>query len=162
MKFGKIDIKKNKKASLIEITVVSIVLIAFGIYYSPNFMHQQIVMKAAKIKADNSVFTSRALEEFAQNTSAKPTDVAKKVSEELNLTAKNPYDKKAPAYTFEANCKGCNSIECDDELSMIILTTYDKTGDLVARTVIKPPSFVVYAKDEEPKNKSWFDNLLKK
>ena len=34
---------------------------------------------------------------------------------------------------------------------MIILTTYDKKGDLIARTVIKPPSFVTYNKSDDEK-----------
>ena len=52
------------------------------------------------------------------------------------------------SFTFDTNCKGCNSVEYDDKLTMIILTTYNKRGDLIARTVIKPPSFVTYTKSE--------------
>ena len=68
------------------------------------------------------------LEEFSQNKDAKPSIVTQKVADELNLIAKNPYDKKAKAYTFDINCKACNSIEYDDNLSMVILTTYNKKG----------------------------------
>ena len=108
-------------------------------------------MKAAKIKADNAVFASKVLEEFAQDKNAKPSVVTQKIADELNLIAKNPYDRKAKAYTFDINCKGCNSIEYDDNLSMVILTTYNKRGELIARTVIKPPSFVTYNKMDEKK-----------
>ena len=95
------------------------------------------------------MFTSKALEEFAVDVNAKPSKVAQKVADELNLTGKNPYNKKAPAFTFDNACKGCNAVEYDDKLTMIILTTYNKRGDLMSRTVIKPPSFVTYAKGDE-------------
>ena len=148
MKLGKIDFCKIKKITAIEITTVVLAFVALGVYYSPNFMHKQETMKAAKIKADNAIFTSKALEEFAKNKSAKSSEIAQKILDELNLTTINPYNKKAPAYTFEINCKACNSVEYDDNLSMIILTTYNKKGELIARTVIKPPSFVTYTKED--------------
>ena len=147
-KIKKINFCNIKKITAIEIVVSAIVLIAIGIYYSPNFTNKQEVMMAAKIKADSAMFTSKSLEEFAQNKNAKPSDVAQKVADELNATGKNPYDKKAQAFTFDTNCKGCNSVEYDDKLTMIILTTYNKRWDLIARTVIKPPSFVTYTKSE--------------
>ena len=151
MKQVKIDFSKVKKITLIEVIVLILVLIGVGIFYSPYFIQKQETMKAAKIKADNAIFTSRALEEFAQNKNIKSSDVAKKLVENLNSTMKNPYDKKKPAYTFEQNCFGCNNVSYDDEANMILLTTYDKKGELVARTVIKPPSFVVYSKYDKNK-----------
>lgn len=151
MKIGKIDLCKIKKVTAIELITVTIALIAGGIYYSPRFMQNQEVMKAAKIKSDNAIFTSKVLEEFASNKEAKSSDVAQKILDELNEKSKNPYDKKAAAYTFDTKCKGCSSVEYDDSLEMIILTTYNKKGDLIARTVIKPPSFVTYTKENENK-----------
>ena len=103
-------------------------------------------MAAAKIKNDNQIFISKSLEEFASDKKAKPSEIAKKVSDELNVVTVNPYNKKSQAYTFEKGCKGCNIVEFDDAMEMIILTTYDKKGELIARTVIKPPSFVTYNK----------------
>ena len=148
----KINFNKIKKITAIELVVVALVLICGGIYYSPKFYKKQEVMMAGKIKADNAVFTSKALEEFALNTKAKPSDIAQKVSDELNLINVNPYDKSAQAFTFDTDCKGCNSVEYDDKLTMIILTTYDKKGVMVARTVIKPPSFVTYNKTDNENN----------
>lgn len=145
MKFD-FNLCKIKKITAIETIVLMIVVVGVGIYYSPHFMQKQEVMMAAKIKADNAIFTSKALEEFAQDKKAKPSDVAQRVSEQLNAVSVNPYDKANDAYTFELNCKACNSVEYNDELSMIILTSYDKKGTMMARTVIKPPSFVSYNK----------------
>ncbi len=143
---------KIKKITAIELSVVMIVLICVGIYYSPRLWHKQDVMMAAKIKVDNAVFASKILEEFAQNKNIKSSEVAQKITDELNKVEVNPYNKKEVAYTFEKNCKGCNSVEFDDELSMVILTSYNKKGELLARTVIKPPSFVTYNKaDDENK-----------
>ena len=149
MKLGKIDFSKIKKLTAIEITTVAIAFIALSIYYYPHFFNKKEVMAAAKIKADNAIFTSKALEEFSSNKDIKSSDVAQKVSEELNQTTVNPFNKKEKAFTFEQDCKGCNNIEYNDDLKMIILTTYDKKGELIARTVIKPPSFVTYNKQDD-------------
>ena len=135
---------KIKKITAVEIFVAIIVLFGIGIYYSPRYFKKNEVMMASKLKADGAVFTSKVLEEFAQNKNAKSSEVAQKITDELNKIEVNPFDKKALAYTFEKNCKGCNSVEYDDNLSMIILTSYNKKGELLARTVIKPPSFVSY------------------
>ena len=136
----------KKKFLTVGVSLVLIMLIVFGFYFVPKMIAKRDVMAAAKIKADNQVFVSKSLEEFEADKNAKPSDVAKKVSDELNVATINPYDKKSEAYTFETTCKGCNSVEFDDTLQMIILTTYDKKGELIARTVIKPPSFVTYNK----------------
>lgn len=138
-----------RKTVKIEITVLILAFIALGVYYIPGFNQKQEVMKAAKIKADNTVFTQKALDKFANEKNIKASIVAQTVMDELNQTAQNPYDKNTKPYTFEKECKGCNSIETDDALEMIILTTYDKKGDLIGRTVIKPPSFVTYSSKEE-------------
>ena len=148
MKTDKFKISK-KTIFLAEIILGVCAVCALSVYYLPQILHNKEVMAASKIKADNSVFISKSLEEFEGNKNAKPSEVAKKVSEELNSSTINPYNKKADAYTFETECKGCNSVEFDDVSEMIILTTYDKKGDLIARTVIKPPSFVTYNKDVE-------------
>ena len=150
-KLGKIDFCKIKKVTAIEITTLMLAFIALGIYYAPRYMNDKEVMMAAKIKSDNAVFTSKALQAFANDEKILPSVVAQKISDELNETTINPYDKKAKAYTFDMECKGCNAVEYDDKLTMIILTTYNKKGDLIARTVIKPPSFVTFDKFEEKK-----------
>ncbi len=141
----------NKKIIFVEVVTLVLALGALAIYFSPRFLNNREVMMAAKIKSDNAVFTSKALEEFAQNKDAKSSEVAQKVLDELNEKGTNPYNRKIPPYTFETNCKGCSSVQFDDDTEMIIVTTYDKKGVLVARTVIKPPSFVTYLKPSESK-----------
>ena len=145
MKIGKFEINK-KTVALAEIILGVSAVAALGVYYIPQLVEKQEVMAAAKIQNGNQVFITKSLEEFSANKKIKSSEVAKKVSEELNSTTVNPYNKKADAYTFETECKGCNSVEFDDTLEMIILTTYNKKGELIARTVIKPPSFVTYNK----------------
>jgi len=140
---------KIKKITAIEIFVAVIILVAVGIYYSPHFMQEKEIRMAAKIKTDNSIFISKVLQEFAQNKNAKTSEVAKKVAQELNSVSVNYFDKKEEAYTFESQCRGCNSIEYNDEQSMIIVSTFNKKGEMLARTVIKPPSFVTYVKSAD-------------
>lgn len=144
---------KIKKITVIEIIVALIVVLALGIYFCPKFLNSKELRIQAKVKAQNAIYTSKALEEFAVDKNAKASAVALKVMEELNAVEVSPFNKKEKAYTNEKNCTACNSIEIDDAASMIIITTYDKKGDLMARTVIKPPSFVTYNKmDDEKKD----------
>ena len=151
MKIGSIDFCKIKKITVIEIIVLIMFFGAIGIYYSPHFMYKKEARYAAKIKSDNAIFTARVIEEFAKNKDAKASDVAKKVADNLNQISKNPYNKKSPAYTFEKDCVGCNNVSYDDNTQMITLTTFNKKNELILRTVIKPPSFVVYSKFDEEK-----------
>lgn len=142
-----------KKITVIELTTALLALFALGIYFLPNMINKKEDMILAKIKSDNAIFTSKVLELFAKNPNQKPSQIAQTVLDELNTISKNPYDKNLKAYTFEKDCKGCSSVEYDDKLIMVIVTTYDKKGDLIARTVIKPPSFVTYLKSDEDSKK---------
>ena len=151
MKLGNIDFCKIKKITLIEIVVLAIAFSAIGIYYSPHFMYKKEERMAAKIKSDNAIFTARVIEEFAIDKNAKASVVAKKVADNLNKIAKNPYNKKKSAYTFEKDCVGCNCVTYDDKTQMITLTTLNNKNELILRTVIKPPSFVVYSKFDDEK-----------
>ncbi len=145
MKIGKFEV--NKKTIIIaEITFVVFAIIILAAYYIPQIIAKQKANLSSKIKENNQVFISKALEEFSNSKDLKPSEIAKKVSDELNSVTVNPFNKKKEAYTFEKDCKSCGSVEFDDELNMIILTTYNQQGELVARTVIKPPSFVTYNK----------------
>lgn len=147
MKLGKFDFCKIKKITAIEISVLLIVLVALGIYFAPNFMYKKELKLVAKAKADNAIFTSKVVEEFSVNKNAKPSEIAKKVADELNQTVENSYNKETKAYTFEKGCKGCNYITYDDNIKTIIVETYDNKNTFLARTVIVPPSFVTYTKD---------------
>lgn len=129
-------------------SLIILALIAFGVCFMPNQKEKSELKKATKIKTNSEIFTSKTLEEFEKNPNIKPSFVAKKLVDEMNAQSKNPYDKKSDAFTLEKECKGCTSVDFDDDLTMIILTTYDKKGELIARTVIKPPSFVVYDKKD--------------
>lgn len=135
----------KKHILAITITLI-IVLIASAIYFAPKLMLDKEVQKAAKVKSNNAIFCARVIEEFSKNKSVKISEIAKKVASDLNKTTKNPYDKKAVAYSFEDTCKACNNVTFDDNSQMIILTSYNKKGELINRTVIKPPSFVTYSK----------------
>ena len=153
MKLGKIDFCKIKRVTAIEILVLALFFVALGIYFTPNFIAEKEIKKMAKVKADNAIFSAKVLEEFAQNKNQKASIIAQKVADELNKTTINPYNKKLSAYVFEEKCDGCNCVNFDDEAQMVVLTGYNNKGELIARTVIKPPSFVVYSKLDDLKTK---------
>lgn len=147
MKLQDINFLKISKIATVEIVTFVLLFVGIGIYTSPYFLKDQKMMKAAKMKADSSIFSARVLEEFAADKNMKASSAAKKVCEELNTVMVNPYDKKLPAFTYDLNCKACNSVEFDDNAKMITVTTYDKRGDMIARVAIVPPSFVKYEKE---------------
>lgn len=135
------------------IVVIILFCIALGVYFVPRIMSNKKIEIQEKIKATNAAFTKKILDEFNTNPNRKASEISQQVCDELNKTSVNPYNKNSLAYTFEKNCKGCNSVEYDDDLSMVIVTTYDNKGELSARTVIKPPSFVTYTKEDQNENK---------
>lgn len=141
--------KISNNLAKFEITALVLALIALGVYVFNDLAQKKELSYAAKIKADNNAFTMKTLEKFEADKKAKATKVATDVMTELNQVAQNPYDKDVKPYTFEKDCKACSVIEADDSLQMITVTTYNKKGDLIARTVIKPPSFVTYSSKEE-------------
>ena len=84
-------------------------------------------------------------------TNLNKTFGTKKVLEDLNKTTINPYNRRKPAFTLDAICVGCSSVGFDDTNQMIVVTSYNNKKELVARTVIKPPSFVEYSKFDNKK-----------
>ena len=141
-----------KKISVVEIVVLIFALCAFSIYLIPKLMSHSENSKESKIKASSAIFTSKVIEEFARNENVKPSEIAKKTVEELNQTEKNPYNKSSDLYIINNNCKGCLKVEYDDNLIMIIVTGLDNNEELISRTVIKPPSFVTYYKEDNKKS----------
>lgn len=137
-----------KKITIIEIITIILVIIAFAIYFSPNFISKKEDRILSQVKAKNAIFVSKIVEEFAHNKNAKPSEVAKKIVEQLNKTETNPYNKKDVFYVLKSEQKGYANVEYDDGVKMVVITTLDKKGELVARTVISPPSFVTYYKED--------------
>ncbi len=142
-----------KKLTVIEITVVLFALITFMVYLIPHFLGNKEDRITSQIKASNAIFTSKIIEEFAVNNDPIPSLIIQKTIEELNKTEKNPYNRQEPYFQQTKDKSGCSNIEYDDNSKMIILTTLDKQGELAARIVIKPPSYVSYYKADENKNK---------
>ena len=119
----------NKKTIIrlsFGILILVLLLIAIGVTYYPELQKQQEKKTIDTIKANNTKFIQKALLEFSSEFNIKPSAVAQKTADALNKTEKNPFDKKALPFSFDANCKGASCIEHDDNLRMIILTTYDK------------------------------------
>lgn len=142
---------KKKIAYVIAGIIVAVICLAA--VFVPKYLDEKNIQTLEKTKADNSAFTNKILEQFSLNPNIKASDAAQKVCDELNSITQNPYDKNKPAFTFERECKACISVEYDDNLSMVIVTTFDPKGDLSARTVIKPPSFVTFTKEDNNNSK---------
>lgn len=143
----------NKKI-IFSLVALVVALIALAAVFAPKFLEKKKTEALEKTKATNEAFTSKILEQFNSNFNIKASTAAQIVCDELNERTQNPYDKRKPACTFERECKGCLSVEFDDSLSMVIVTTYDPKGELAARTVIKPPSFVTYNKADDNKKET--------
>lgn len=138
----------NKKITTSLIAVVLIVLVVSVFYFVPYYKAKKQEILAKKIKESAQIYTTKIIEEFSNTPNAKASDISRKVAQELNAVSKNPYEDKKSAFTFEKDCRNCQNIEYDDLNSMIILSCIDKNGEMDARIVIKPPSFVSYYKSE--------------
>ena len=135
----------------ITITISAILLIilltAAGVVLYPKYQERKQAEIYEKVKANNQLFIAMVINEFDKDKTQKAETIAQKVCDAMNQKEKNPYNSEDLAFSFDTNCKGCHAVEYDNDLSMVILTTYDKEGNLGARTVIKPPSYVTYFKD---------------
>lgn len=140
---------KKKNFPHVEIFIIAIVIFLFGMYLYPKITLSLEQKQYGRIQTNAAMFTSKVLGEFSDNTKKSiPTEVAKKLSDEMNKICKNPVDKKNPAYSVAKECSGCVVVAPDDKQKSITLTAKDpKDGSLILRTVIQPPSFVTYNKD---------------
>ena len=142
-----------KKLTVVEIAVVLFALTTIIIYSIPYFFGNKEDRVTSQIKTNNAIFTSKIIEEFAINKDPIPSLIVQKTIEELNKTEKNPYNRQEPFFQQTKDKSGCSNVEYDNNSKMIIITTLDKQGELAARIVIKPPSYVSYYKADDPKNK---------
>ena len=138
-----------KKILIITALLILTALAGCAIYYIPILKNINKEKTLNLIKENNSVFISKIIEESSKNKDSQPSDIAKKIADELNSTQENPYDNSKVFYVLNNECSACTKVESDNELKMVIITTFDKNGLLVARTVIKPPSFVTYYKNDK-------------
>lgn len=140
----------EKKITKIELFAGILVIALLLLYFLPKFMLSDEKKQAAILKTNAAVFTSNVLEKFARGGKSSDINaIAQLAIEELNATSKNPIDKKRKAFVTGEECVGCIVVETDTELQSVIITGYDKGMKTVVRTVIKPPSYVKYERDEE-------------
>ena len=137
-----------KKITFIEIFVIAIVLIFLTIYLYPKATLLKEQKEYGRLQTNAAMMTSKVLAEFSDNTKKHvPSEIAKSLTEELNKLVKNPIEKKNPAYSVNNECLGCVVLTADDKVKSIVLTAKDRNNELIARTVIQPPSFVTFNKD---------------
>ena len=136
------------KITYVEIFVLFIVIMGFAFYFIPKAMISLEQKQYGRLQTNAAMMTSKVLAEFSDNLINKiPSDVAVKLSEEMNKLVRNPIDKNNPAYSIQKECLGCVTLTPDDKAKNIVLTAKDKENKLVVRTVIQPPSFVTFNKD---------------
>lgn len=139
-----------KKITYIEIFVIVIVLIFLCFYIIPKITLSYEQKCYGRIQTNAAMMTSKILAEFSDNTKkAIPSEVSKKLTDEMNKLVKNPINKKNPAYSVNEECEGCIVLSSDDKVKSIVLTAKDKENKLITRTVIQPPSYVTFNKDLE-------------
>ena len=118
------------KSKKIEFAVGLIVVMFIVLYCYPrivDFMDKQDNARVAiDCKATVDVILAKAQEEKKPNLK----EIADFVEGELNLS--------------KSKCPLCIQLEFDPKTNTIIVTGYDKTVDVVSRTVVNPPTFVRY------------------
>ncbi len=144
------DEKKTRKITKIEIFVILILIFAFSLYLYPKFFVQKEIRQNALVKTNNAICVQEVLAQFSTK---KPQDVDLKNAvdetiKKLNALNKNPVNKKEPAFVYAQKCAGCVSLEINEPTGSITSTGYDKDLNVLARSVMKPPSFVTYENTE--------------
>ncbi len=146
--------KKRFKITPVEIFVLFLVVLGFSFYFVPKAMISLEQKQYGRLQTNAAMMTSKILAEFSDNLKKEnPTEIATKLTEEMNKLCKNPIDKKNPAFSVDKECLGCVVLKADNKVKNVILTAKDKEGKLVVRTVIQPPSFVTFNKDLEKNDK---------
>lgn len=142
-----------KKITHIEIFVLFLVFLGFAFYVVPQIMLSTEKKQYGRLQTNVAMMTSKILAEFSDNKNKKQaSEIANNLAGEMNKLVKNPIDRKNAAYSINDECLGCVVLIPDDKIKTIVLTAKDKTGELIARTVIKPPSYVTFNKDLNSKN----------
>lgn len=139
------------KITKLEIGVIVLLIMAIGLYLSPSLKIKKEKRQNSLVSTNAAIFTSKSLSHFNQDKKAKASSVAKMTADELNTLSKNPYSRKLPAYVFENPQCGSILVESDDKIQTITITGYDKNKAIIVRTLIKPPSFVTYEREEQDK-----------
>ena len=74
---------------------------------------------------------------------------AKEYVEKYNEIYKNPITNKESAFTTDKKCIGCVSVDYDEGTKSLNVTGYDKNFEILCRTIVKPPSYVTYEREEK-------------
>ena len=137
-----------KKLTPVEIFILFIVVVCLGFYVIPKITLSVEQKQYGRIQTNAAMMTSKILAEFSDNNNAqKPSEIAQKLSDEMNKLVKNPINKKNKAYSINEECEGCVVVAPNDKIKNITLSAKDKEGELVVRTIVQPPSYVTYNKD---------------
>jgi len=140
---------KKKKFSKLELLVAMLAFVFLMLYFFPKVVlnNEQKVNTALKTSA--AVYTKLVIEKFSADKSLNVKSAADDISNQLNETYKNPLNKKNGIFTLGTECPGCINVYVDETMNSIIITGYDKNMKTVVRTVIKPPSFVTYEREDQ-------------
>ena len=141
-----------KKIPFSLIFTISIVIIGICFWVIPQISISIEQKQYGRLQTNNAMMTSKILFEFSQvNKKTTPTEIVSSLSKEMNELVKNPINKNNPAYSVMKECEGCVVIVPDDKVQSIVLTAKDKSGELVSRTIIQPPSHITFNKDLKQK-----------
>lgn len=140
---------EKKKITKLELLTIG-VLFAFAIlYFLPKALIDDEKRHDAVLRVSAASYTSKVLDKFATaGKKANINEIAQDVVDELNTLSKNPIDKKKEAFVTTKPCPGCIVVQSDTAMQSIIITGYDKNLKIVVRTVVKPPSFVTYTREQ--------------
>lgn len=128
------------KSKKIEMAMIAIVLMLVLLYFYPRITSAQDEKDNKKVVAICRTFSEMVLK---KTNSFKPTKTLKKPN--LDLISKEVQKElSANGKIGEEKCPLCIQVEFDSKTNTIIVTGYDKTPEVVTRTVINPPSFVRY------------------
>lgn len=128
------------KSKKIEMAIIAIIVMLLLLYFYPRIISAQDSKNNKRITATCRAFSEMVLKE---TDGFKPTKTLKKP--DLEIISKNVQKEFATSAKIgEEKCPLCIQVKFDLKTNTLIVTGYDKTLEVVTRTVINPPSFVRY------------------
>ncbi len=114
----------KSKFTILEFIVLIVVLSVFMLFLSPKVFNSQEDLKKASVRANVSMAVSSVKSIFALKDETSMTKIADIVTETLNKTSKNPFNKNIEAYKVNSVSKGSVVFVADDKNDFITIKGY--------------------------------------
>lgn len=132
--------QKRQGFTLLELLIVVVILGVLALIAAPSLLNAADQAKDATVKANLSAAASSITSRFALQSSDAASVIAQDIVDELNAENKNPIDEDSDAFAVGGTTPGSVVLAADDATDSIVITSYDKNGDLLVTKTVKAPA----------------------